>query len=162
MSGQPGATSPLADWLRGRRITVAEFAGSLGIPVKTAEDWVYRNKRPSPKNAARVFSFTGLLQYAPRQAESDSKNAARQSRVEAHIRISPEPAGRASVEVYRLIQQLDKLAYGPRASRDVFRRQINGGDIGYLRSVLAALLDEEQLEDWKRMSSYRPRFGGLP
>ena len=136
-------------------MAVAEFAIRLGRPQKTVEDWVYRGKTPSAKNRALVFSVTGLRNYDIQHINPpDSTIIERDSTEEVAAR---QRARNLTANVRRLIRNLRDLANGNKAGRDEFRQGLSGSDIGYLRSILAALLDEEQLADWKRMSSYRPR-----
>ena len=44
-------------WLQDQRLTVREFALGLGVPLKTAQDWVYRGVVPSDTNRARLTDF---------------------------------------------------------------------------------------------------------
>ena len=153
----------LRGWLKQHGLTVAQFATQLGKPLKTVEDWVYRGKIPSRKNCALVYSVTGLRNYDPQHVHRalagviDKANAEQVSTAKVSAR---QRARSATANVQRLIRNLQDLARGDKAGRDEFRQRVSGSDIGYLRSILAALLDEEQLEDWKRMSSYEPRLGG--
>lgn len=163
MDSMSGEKSDVREWLKQHGMTVAEFAIRLGKPLKTVEDWVYRSKMPSTKNCALVYSVTRLQKYDPQHAHRtvasviDKANAERASMGEVLAR---QHARSAKANVRSLIRNLQDLARGDKAGRDEFKQRVSGSDIGYLRSILAALLDEEQLEDWKRMSSYEPRLGG--
>lgn len=165
MDSLSGGSSDLRGWLKQHGMTVAEFAIRLGKPLKTVEDWVYRGKMPSQRNRALVYSVTGLRNYDPQQAhrpvasvidKADDKQA-----FTGEV-LARQRARSTTASVRRLIRNLQDLVRGDKAGRDEFRQWVSGSDIGYLRSILAALLDEEQLEDWKRMSSYEPRLGGAP
>ena len=163
MESTSGRNSDLRVWLRQHGMTVADFAARLGKPLKTVEDWVYRGKMPSANNCGLVYSVTGLRNYDPQHVHRtvasviDKSNAGQASTTEVLAR---QQARSATANVRRLIRNLQDLAHGDKAARDEFRQRLSGSDIGYLRSILAALLDEEQLEDWKRMSSYKPPLRG--
>jgi hypothetical protein len=40
--------------------------------------------------------------------------------------------------------------------RVVLRQRLHGPDVGYLISLVAALLDETKFQSWSAVSSYRP------
>ena len=153
----------LKEWLKRHGMTVAELAERLGKPLSTVEDWVYRGKMPSAENRRLVFSVTDLPRYDPDRTQPvvapvvDRGSAGLPAMDEA---LANQRARLAASSLRRLIRNLQGLADGDQASRDLFRQRISGPDTGYLRSLLAALLDEQQLEDWRRMSSYKPRLGG--
>ncbi len=41
-------------WLRDQGLSVREFALELEVPLKTAQDWVYRGTTPSPDNQQKL------------------------------------------------------------------------------------------------------------
>ena len=47
----------LKPWLSAQRLTVRAFALGLHVPLKTAEDWVYRSVVPSPENQRKVTKY---------------------------------------------------------------------------------------------------------
>ena len=44
-------------WLRDQGLTVRELALELEVPLKTAEDWVYRGVWPSGQNQDRLTDY---------------------------------------------------------------------------------------------------------
>ena len=44
-------------WLSEQRLSVRELALELGVPLKTAQDWVYRGVVPSPENRQQLIEF---------------------------------------------------------------------------------------------------------
>ena len=44
-------------WLREQGLTVRDFALELEVPLKTAQDWVYRGVAPSVKNRDRLTGY---------------------------------------------------------------------------------------------------------
>ena len=47
----------LSKVLQDQGLEVREFALELGVPLKTAQDWVYRSKAPSAPNQARLTEY---------------------------------------------------------------------------------------------------------
>ena len=47
----------LKNWLQDQELTVRELALELDVPIKTAQDWVYRGAVPSTKNQARLADY---------------------------------------------------------------------------------------------------------
>ena len=54
----------LKTWLEDQGLTVRELAQELDVLLKTAQDWVYRGKAPSPENQDRLVgcSLSRLFQ----------------------------------------------------------------------------------------------------
>ena len=44
-------------WLRDQGLSVREFALELEVPLKTAQDWVYRGVDPSVENRNRLVGY---------------------------------------------------------------------------------------------------------
>ena len=47
----------LKPWLAVNELTVRDFALGLHVPLKTAQDWVYRGVVPSTKNQRKVTKY---------------------------------------------------------------------------------------------------------
>lgn len=47
----------LKSWLQDQGLTVRELALGLEVPLKTAQDWVYRGVVPSEKNQAHLTEY---------------------------------------------------------------------------------------------------------
>ena len=47
----------LKPWLAVNGLTVRDFALGLDVPLKTAQDWVYRGVVPSPENQGKVAEY---------------------------------------------------------------------------------------------------------
>ena len=47
----------LKTWLGGQPLTVREFALDLDVPLKTAQDWVYRGVVPSVENQEKLMEY---------------------------------------------------------------------------------------------------------
>lgn len=57
--------SSLRGWLQNSEYkgSVSLFANSLGVPLKTVEDWVYGRAKPSLKHWGQLYATTGLPEY---------------------------------------------------------------------------------------------------
>jgi len=152
--------SALRLWLKEHGIRIREFAARLGTSPKTVEGWIYRNRMPSESNLRLVFSVTGLPHFRPQTEKDIDRDLEELGPLPVELTAAKKQSERTIASLYRLIQELQLLSTGPRTSRVYFRNKVPGADIGYVRSLLAALLDEEHLEDWCRMTSYRPMLKG--
>ena len=47
----------LKTWLRGQGLTIRELALDVDVPLKTAQDWVYRGVDPSVENQDRIAKY---------------------------------------------------------------------------------------------------------
>ena len=47
----------LKTWLRGQGLTIRELALDVEVPLKTAQDWVYRGVDPSAENQDRIAKY---------------------------------------------------------------------------------------------------------
>ncbi len=47
----------LKSWLTGHDLSVREFALEIGVPLKTAQDWIYRGTVPSAENQRKLDEF---------------------------------------------------------------------------------------------------------
>ena len=47
----------LKSWLGEQSLSVREFAEEIDVPLKTAQDWVYRGVAPSAENQDRLTGF---------------------------------------------------------------------------------------------------------
>ena len=47
----------LKTWFGGQSLTIREFALDLGVPLKTAQDWVYRGVVPSAENQEKLTEY---------------------------------------------------------------------------------------------------------
>ncbi len=47
----------LKEWVREQGLTVRAFAEGLDVPLKTAQDWVYRGVAPTADNQARLDDY---------------------------------------------------------------------------------------------------------
>jgi dCTP deaminase len=65
--GETGVAMDLRGWLRESefRGSVKRFAEGLGIPLKTVEDWFYRDAMPTSVNRKKLFTLTKLQMFGP-------------------------------------------------------------------------------------------------
>ena len=50
-------------WLSQQGLSVREFALQMDVPLKTVQDWVYREKDPSPLNTEKLKEFMNCTHY---------------------------------------------------------------------------------------------------
>lgn len=68
-------------------------------------------------------------------------------------------AEKVKVALLSLESDLRLFRDGNEAQRNVFRQELDGGDVGYVGCLLTALTgDEDQFERWKTFSTYRFNF----
>ena len=53
----------LKSWLNNQGLSVREFALELGVPLKTAQDWIYRGTAPSAENQQKLDEFIVCAHY---------------------------------------------------------------------------------------------------
>lgn len=56
--------------------------------------------------------------------------------------------------LYALNDALRFFKEGSPHSRAVLRKYLNGGDVGYVITLLKALFDEEKFQNWLAMTTY--------
>ncbi|PKB78847.1 MAG: hypothetical protein BZY88_16330 [SAR202 cluster bacterium Io17-Chloro-G9] len=47
----------LKSWVGEQGLTVRDFALELNVPLKTAQDWIYRGVAPSPQNRDKLTDY---------------------------------------------------------------------------------------------------------
>ncbi|MDP6495049.1 MAG: helix-turn-helix transcriptional regulator [Dehalococcoidia bacterium] len=50
-------------WLSQQGLSVREFALQMEVPLKTVQDWVYRERDPSPINKERLKEFMNCTHH---------------------------------------------------------------------------------------------------
>ena len=131
------------------RGSIREFASALGIPLKTAEDWFYKNAKPrSTSHRAKLYLATKLGEYAP-SSEQEKALFQKIECLEKHIK-----ALLGSLEL--LWEQLEYFKETSPEHRESLRSRLNGPYIAYLSNLLQLLLSEERLQEWLTMSSLTP------
>jgi hypothetical protein len=132
----------LREWLETSRFkgSVQGFARAVGVPLKTAQDWVYGRSMPAPRNRQKVAALTGIAEF---------------SRPAPEIALRPErleETRRRAARMKELLAELgDHLEYfrtrSP-AARDLLRKELSGGFAASVGTLLQLLFDEERLRDW--------------
>jgi len=132
----------LKEWLQQSRFQggVKQFAEALGVPFKTAEDWVYRGRNPSSANKRKILALTGLDEYAPLAPEQV---------------LGPTRAAEALERVYRikeLVLALDReLTFFKNNSpqhREVLKKNMDGPYIAYVTNLFQLMFNEKRFQDW--------------
>ena len=53
----------LRTWLQDQGLSVRQLAEGLDVPLKTAQDWVYRRFKPSPENQGKLDPFMSCTHH---------------------------------------------------------------------------------------------------
>lgn len=120
-----------------------QLAELLGVPRQTVEDWLVHRTEPGKANIQRIKDFLATKEQEERQKV-------------------PEAQRRAHSLLYLLLVVEDEIRWfkdASREARDALRDELNFRDVGYIASLLGMLGEEDQLERWKTLTTYR--FSGL-
>lgn len=149
----------LDDFAKLNKLTRAELAQKLGIPVTTVKHWFGLSEHrtdPSPAIQERIKTLvdqsSSRVVQAPTNGEAEQKRRA--------LRIGESEALHRARKIRMLLILLeDELRWFQpderRSDREVFREQLNAFDIGYISSLLSMLTEEEKYQRWKAFTSYR-------
>lgn len=124
-------------------ISRKELASRLGIPYGAVKHWFQQGKsarRPSEANLAKIKTFL----------ESGEK-----PEVYRHIE---EARHRTEKIKYLLLLLEDELRWfrdNHPDAREVFRKELNAPDIGYISSLLAMLSEEDKFRRWLALTTIR-------
>lgn len=124
-------------------ISRKELAKRLEIPYSTIKKWFQHGKgarKPSESNLAKITAFL------------ESKET-----LEAYHQIK-ESNRRVKKVKYLLLLLEDELRWfrdGNRDARDVFRKELNASDIGYISSLLTMMSEEDKFNRWLTLTTTR-------
>jgi len=132
----------LKEWLQQSPFqgSVKQFAEALGVPPKTAEDWVYRGRNPSPANSRKIHALTGIEEFAPLEPE--------------HV-LGPTQTAEVLERVYRikeLVLAIDReLTFFKNNSpshRELLKKNMDGPYIAYVTNLFQLMFNEKRFQDW--------------
>jgi len=135
--------SELESYAKGLGISRKELANRLGIPYSTVKHWFQQGKsarKPSIGNLAKVRTFL----------EGREK-----PEVSRHI---GEARHRTEKIKYLLLLLEDELRWfraDHPAAREVFRKELDASDIGYISSLLTMLSEEDKFKRWLALTTIR-------
>jgi hypothetical protein len=140
----------LKKWLRSHSLyrKVADLQAPTGIPYASLKDYFQGRSIPSGDRLERLAAFTGLpslralLNPLPTSAGSASP--------------SNDKARSVAITVHHLLTQLNFFKRGTSADRDVLRNTLPARDVGYLTTLLKAMYEEDQFQNWVYFSEYSP------
>lgn len=149
----------LDDFAKLNKLTRAELAQRLGVPVTTVEHWFKRGERrttPIPVLQERIKSLLG--QPSPNLLEQLEKGNAEQKRPTLNVEESEAHHRTQKVRMLLILLEDELRWFQPderRSAREMFREQLNAFDIGYISSLLSMLTEEQKYQRWKALTSYR-------
>lgn len=133
--------SELDTYAKGLGISRKEVAKRLGIPYSTVKHWFESGKsarKPSEANLTKIRTFI------------ESKE-----RPEVYRQIE-EARHRTEKIKYLLLLLEDELRWfrdnNPNA-REVFRKELDASDIGYISSLLAMMSEEDKFKRWLALTT---------
>ena len=129
--------------------TIREVSEAARVNYNTTKDYVQGRHLASRENWARIAAVF--------LAEIGARIPVRRKRAGATAANKRVPAARAArvlETLRRLGEQLDFFKTGSRKDRGLLRRIVPATDVGYITSLLRALYDEDQFEEWILFSNY--------
>ena len=141
----------LRSWLDSSQFggSVRRLAGFLGVPLKTAEDWVYGRRGPGSVNRMKLYLVTGLACYQPRHhKENELLERLRLERTE----LTEDRVQRVLALLQEVAGELEFFKNSAPAEREALRRQLDGRYVAYVTNVLQLMLNEERFQTWLEMS----------
>lgn len=140
---QEDAQPTLREWLETSEFqgSVRKLAEALGVPLKTAQDWVYGRRVPSPENLAKLAGLTGIARFAPPPPD----RALRAKQLEE----AEERIARTKALLVELSEHLEYFRLRSPAARELLRRELSGNFAASVGTLLQLLFDEERLKDWQ-------------
>ena len=143
----------LSKYGQDNHLSIKDLASKIGIPYMTLCKWPYFTKRknvqmPSAKYIELInkFLLTGI--------ESSKKL---QKPIISHVNLT-ETKSRTQKIKYLLLLLEDELRWfkdNNSATRDIFRKEIDASDIGYISSLLAMINDEENFNRWLKLTTIK-------
>jgi hypothetical protein len=133
--------SELDNYVNELGISRKELADRLAIPYSTVKHWFQHGKgarKPSEANLTKIRTFL------------ESKG-----RPEVYHQFE-DTKRRAQRVKYLLLLLEDELRWfrdGSTDARDVFRKELDANDIGYISSLLIMLSDEEKFKRWLTLTT---------
>lgn len=124
-----------------------ELAHKLDIPYNTVKKWLATGKsrrEPSKEYADRIKVFLSSMEK-PEQYEQYRK-------------LIEESRHKTEKIKYLLLLLEDELRWfrdGNPAARDIFRKELDSSDIGYISSLLTMLSQEDQFRRWLALTTIR-------
>lgn len=140
-----------------------EIAEQLGINKHTVSDYFNGRNYPKGENLRKLAEITQLpllrelLNNDGAKGKSKKKNA-EPIKVKSETAVSDSPLTNAQ-EVYQKLSELDNLLErfkkGTAKEREVLRQVIPPMQIGYITSLLKALYNEDEFQQWIFFSEYK-------
>ena len=143
MNTKPAPPPTLREWLENSEFqgSVRHFAEALGVPFKTAQNWVYGWSIPAAANRAKIQHLTGVSVFSPPPPERTLRSKQTDD-TKANIARTKE----LLIELYELLEYF--RTHSP-AAREILRQELSGGFAASIGTLLHLLFDEDRLRDWQ-------------
>jgi hypothetical protein len=141
----------LKKWLRsqGQYRRVKDLQAPTGIPYESLKDYFQGRSIPSGERLERLAALTALPTL-------NALLPIRSERVTKAGESSKEMAQAVLTTIHRLLNELNFFKRGTAADRAAFRRIVPPRDVGYLMTLLKAMFDEDQFQEWLYFAEYNP------
>ena len=132
--------------------TIREVAEAASVNYGTVRGYFDARRLPNREKWARIVSV--LL---PEIGATESIHEERATTMASSKGPPALHAAEVLKTIRRLGQVLEFFKTGSPTDRDLLRRIVPGADVGYITSLLRALYDEDQFEQWILFSNYAMR-----
>jgi len=135
--------SQLDAYIKARGLSRRELADKLDIPYSTVKKWFTKGK--SKRNPSKEH-LNGIKVFLENE-----------ERPEVYRQLE-ETKHRAEKIKYLLLLLEDELRWfrdGNTDAREVFRKELDASDIGYISSLLTMLSDEDKFNRWLTLTTMR-------
>jgi len=133
--------STLDAYAKGLGISRKELAHRLETPYSTAKHWFQQGRsarKPSEANLIKIKAFL-------------------KSKEEPQVYLQVKDAKRRTEKIkYLLLLLEDELSWfrdNSPGAREIFRKELNASDIGYISSLLTMIREEDQFERWLALTT---------
>jgi transcriptional regulator with XRE-family HTH domain len=140
----------IEDWRKQQGLNKKEMAKRLGIPYGTYKAWTNNPSRnPLPNYVEKMKQFLAKLNNQPEHLTTS---------LPTEIPVSEQKEAKDRCFRLKLLLTLAMidLAWfrdGSKEIRDVLRKELNSGDIGYVSSLLNMIQDEKSFQRWQCIST---------
>ena len=150
--------SKLRAWFQGQNKwkSLIEIAKYLDINKHTMSDYFNGRNYPKGENLKKVATLTQLPILLELQQNEIGNKQPKQITKEQNKEISPlENANNVYHKLTELIALLDYFKKGTAKEREMLRQVIPPMQIGYTTSLLKALYNEDEFQQWIFFSDYK-------
>ena len=140
----------------------SQFSREIGISLSNIKKYFQGRRLPFGENLMKLQEATNLeiLDQIPKSSKPKKKSKKRLSvKTQIETPIPSDIANEKAKVVWKTLVSLNnELEFFKRGSandRKVFRGMISGEDVGYIITLLKALFNEDQFQNWVYFTEYK-------